>query len=36
MNINNEKSIFSKNELVYFTLQGIKDGCLMVASIPKQ
>lgn len=36
MNINNEKSIFSKNELVYFTLQGIKDDCLMVASIPKK
>lgn len=30
------KSIFNKNELVYFTLQGIKDGCLMVASIPKK
>ena len=31
-----EKSKFSRGQLVYFTLQGIKDGKLMVASIPKK
>lgn len=31
-----EKSKFNRGQLVYFTLQGIKDGCLMVASIPKK
>lgn len=31
-----EKCKFNKDQLVYFTLQGIKDGELMVASIPKK
>lgn len=34
--INKEKSRFDKGQLVYFTPQGIKDGMLMVASIPKK
>jgi hypothetical protein len=35
-NMEQEKSKFSRGQLVYFTLQGIKDGELMVASIPKK
>jgi len=35
-NMEQEKSKFSRGQLVYFTLQGIKDGQLMVASIPKK
>lgn len=34
--MDNEKSKFNRGQLVYFTLQGIKDGELMVASIPKK
>ena len=34
--MNNEESKFNRGQLVYFTLQGIKDGELMVASIPKK
>jgi hypothetical protein len=32
----NEKCKFNKGQLVYFTLQGINDGELMKASIPKK